>query len=182
VANFDAAIKMMILQKNIFLIIGSVALLCLFSKCKKYPENILLLKNPKKVIAKAGTVHNSERPTGPSWILTNYIINGVDSTNSDFFKVYREEGIKIYLDKTDKEESQWCSCIDIMQTAWSFFDKKKVVMFAGKVSTNSSNPNYLNQRNVFVEPGLRWTIKKLDKNNLWLTADNNGNAYEIRFK
>ena len=143
-------------------------MILLFTTCKKYPENNLWFKNQSNVLARG-----EEKP----WLLDYYAVNDIDSTHAQFLEVWKKDGVAIgRLDSKDGFK-----CLDILVGGWSLFNKKHVVVFGysnANFQTNSSvNPNYSNQRNIFIQSGLRFTIRKLTKTQFWITAEHNNLNY-----
>lgn len=113
----------------------------IFTTCKKYPKNTLILKRPIKVVAGGGN---------NPWVLEYYSVNDIDSSNSDFLIAYKEKGLVI----SSEDGHEKYSCIDILSGFWEFFDKKKIIAFKfadfNSLTYSPSNPTYVNQRNIFL--------------------------------
>ncbi len=150
--------------------------LFLFTTCKKYPENNLWFKNPAKVLA---------RGEGHPWILDYYSVNDLDSTASDFLKVYKEQGIVMII-KPGKSGDYIYNSFDVLHGYWELANKKKNIDFRFTMysffSNSPSNSNYLNQRNIFLESAFEWKINKLTKAQFWISTNYNSIKYEIHFK
>lgn len=147
--------------------------LLFFTGCKKYPKNTLLFRNPLKVVA---------RGENNPWILEYYAVNNIDSTASNFLSAYKEKGLIILTD----EGHEKYNCLEILVGSWEFFDKKKEISFkfssASFLGFSPSYPVYSNQRNIFLESGLRWKIDKLTKKEFWIISELNNTKYEMHFK
>lgn len=148
------------------------AVLC-FISCKKYPENTLWFKNPEKVIS---------RGAWNPWVLEYYAINEVDSTFADYLDSYKDFGVVI----GDKSVGFSFYCKDIIKGGFWLHHKKKFISF-GYAQENFKNnstlfPNYVNQKNIFLNSGQDWKILKLCSTQLWITTEYNGIKYEIHFK
>ncbi|MGZ3883634.1 MAG: hypothetical protein ACXVP0_02515 [Bacteroidia bacterium] len=156
-----------------------------FSTCKKYPDNLLLFRTPGGVLARGDVKENGQGSEGNPWILDKYIVNDVDSTGADMVKVYREEGINMYIQR-GSPDNYYYDCFDITFGVWEFYSHKKVVVFKftdfGYKPNSVLNGAYSAQRNIFMESGLPWTILWLDKKHFWITAHHNGSKYEMHFK
>lgn len=145
----------------------------IFTTCKKYPENNLVFKRPIKVL---------ERWAIKPWILEYYLVNDIDSTNADFLKVFKEQGVvigeKTYAAKLYTE--------GIIQGGYEFKSKKKAIQFFYSQdnfhSNSTTNSNYINQRNIFLDDELHWQIETLCKDQFWIIASFNNSKYEIHFK
>ncbi len=146
-------------------------LLAVLVSCKKYPENNLWLKNPTNVLA---------RGIYQPWILDFYSVDGIDSTQSNFLKAYREEGVSIYIEK-GKPNLNWYRIADFSNSAWEFVNHKKTIRFKSSEMIYNSG-SYSNQRNIFMQRDLVWEIQKLNKKEFFIKASYNSREYEIHFK
>lgn len=138
--------------------IFSLLLVLLISSCKKYPENNLWFKAPKNAML-------------GKWKLELIKVNGIDSTSYEDLKMYVEEGIEL-LDEDIKFKEQY-------EGGWKLDQKKK------HVTINSTSYDqgklFVPQKNLFRD-NQTWKIEKLSKGAFWLSVNNGGSAYEIRFK
>lgn len=80
----------------------------LFYSCKKYPENNLWFKSPKKIIEGV-------------WYLESYKVNGTDSVTFDNFKMFKEKGIRFSPSNGIYNYEQFVG------GTWSLIDKKRKV-------------------------------------------------------
>jgi len=149
----------------------------LFAACKKYPKNTLYFKKPEVVL---------ERMWNSSWKLVYYSVNDVDSTNAPFLTAWRELGVNIDS-AVKKGEYFWFGCYKILDGYLHFSNHKKEIIFSWGISdyTNTgSYPSleYPNQRNIFLEKGLRWKIDMLTKNEFRIISEFKGTKYEMHFK
>lgn len=159
---------------------------CLFfTTCKKYPKNYLWFKAPAVVIAK----------NGEPWRLVYYAVNDIDSTNADFLKVWREQGLVTpALSKDYNKTVQKYECYDVFKGFWSLNNKKKEIRFGGaepsgnfNSGTSALNLNYNKQRYIFMKFGktedvVAWKIDKLTPKEFRIIAEFNNVKYEIHFK
>lgn len=161
------------MRQTLFILSTVFSLGLLFNSCKKYPENNLWLKNPNKVL---------ERGASIPWLLEYYSVNDIDSTNNSFLSVFKELGVVV----GDKNSSYGFYCDGIIQGGYSLKDRKKSIQFFYgdfNFHTNSiANPNYQNQRNIFLDDELHWEINKLTKQQFWIIGTFNNVKYEIHFK
>lgn len=136
----------------------------LFYSCKKYPENNLWFKSPKKIIEGV-------------WYLESYKVNGTDSVTFDNFKMFKEKGIRFSASNGIYNYEQFVG------GTWSLIDKKKKVFLKlVRQSPVLSGYQYSSQRNIFIEEqGLDWKIEKLCENSFWISVINNNINYEIHF-
>ena len=150
-----------------------------FMSCKKYPENTLWLKSPKKM----SPVHG---------YIKAYTVNGIDSL--ELLNVYYEQTIwhsygpynKLIKDvkeeyfnlKTIKKGKADIAC-DL------FYNQHLLTTWAsnGKsINIRSGVDIDYYKRNIFVVSGLNWDIIYLDKNRKSkIKTTYNGNVYEITF-
>ena len=167
-------------RKIYFLIYAIIILVSInFMSCKKYPENNLWFKNPKKM----SPVHG---------YIKAYTVNGIDSL--DLLNVYYEPTIQHGYGPYNK------AIKDVKQELFNISSIKK-----GKADVNcdlfynqhlsstwSSNGKSINirsgvdieyyKRNIFIISGLNWDVVYLDKNmKSKIRTINNGNVYEITF-
>ena len=127
--------------------------------CKKYPENNLWFRTPTNAIMQL-------------WKLDQFVVDGVDSTNFDDVRMYREEGIT-FRDESYHFKEQY-------EGIWKFADKKKKsVMFEEHFS--GLPISYPAQKNIFRDIQT-WTIEKLTDKQFWVSVTNGGIKYQIRFK
>ena len=160
-----------ILNKTLLLLF---AVLC-FTGCKKYPKNVLWWKKPVGVLG---------RGLDNPWKLVYYSVNDVDSTNADFLKVWRMEGIVFDPENWDNSTHPY-KCYDLYEGFWELnYNKKRINFLYGYYNyTNSnSNPSYTNQRNIFLESNLSWKIDKLCPGDFRIIKEYKGLKYEIHFK
>ncbi len=164
------------MKQFVFNIIYIISIICFFTTCKKYPKNWLLFNSPEKVLA---------RGTGRPWIMNGYWVNGNDSLFADYLKTYKNEGL-IIPETAKKSGEQKYNCLDIIYGFWEFTNKKKIIHFKfsdGNFHNSSNvNPNYINQRNIFLTSGQEWNIDKLTKDDFWIISEYNNVKYEIHFK
>lgn len=144
----------------------------LFNSCKKYPENNLWFKHPGKVLG--------ERDYDRPWLLEYYSVNDIDSTNQDFLKAYKEVGI--FMFKGDKTSIEY-RCPGIIGGYIGFFESKKAVVFRYNPSYfHTDGSGYFSQRNIFLDPNIKWKIQKLSKKAFWVITEFNNFKYEMHFK
>ena len=159
-----------------------ITIVC-FSACKKYPENTLWLKNPKRICPVNGSI-------------TSYKVNGIDSLDllDLYYKVYPVSTGDPYIDNPNKEFKKELfisrtfsrkNGIYSVRTQHVYFSaisviwdqkKKSVIIYA----PNSDTIYY--KKNIFIEEQY-WEVIYLDKNgkSKIKTTFNNGNTYEITF-
>ena len=154
-----------------------------FTTCKKYPENNLWFKNPAKIIARGGL--NTWKGENP-WKLDFYSVDGIDSTNSSFLNIYKEEGVVIFIDGNVRKGTYKFQCSDVLYGFWDCDSPKKVMHFNFGVNNFKSNSlvnaNSQNQRNIFMYSHLPSKILKLTKEQFWIQLEFNSISYEIHFK
>lgn len=156
-----------------------------FDACKKYPDNVLVFRTPGGVLARGDKKENGQGSEGNPWVLQKYMVNGVDSTGADYLKVYRDEGINLYIQR-GSPDNYFYDCYDITFGVWEFYSHKKVVVFKfteyGFKPGSALNAAFSAQRNIFMESGLRWDILWLDKKHFWISTSYKGVRYEMRFQ
>ena len=150
-------------RKIDFLIYAIIILVSInFMSCKKYPENNLWFKNPKKM----SPVHG---------YIKAYTVNGIDSL--DLLNVYYEPTIKHGYGPYNK------AIKDVKQEYFDVRSSKKGIAnincdlfsgYIGVITTWSSNKKSINirsgidleyyKRNIFLVSGLNWDVVYLDKN------------------
>jgi hypothetical protein len=143
--------------------------------CKKYPDNTLWFKNPVRVIGRGAL---------DPWKLVLYKVDDRDSTSAEYLKIWRIEGLVIEPENFDNTTHPY-NCLDIIDGFWHFSKNKKRIYFRFGItnySNSPSNPNYVNQRNIFMVNGLEWKIDKLTPDELRIITETGGTKYEIHFK
>jgi len=135
----------------------------------------LICKKPEVAISRI----NENR-----WKLIYYSVNDIDSTSSPFLDGWKQIGINI--DGLGKYGKSFY-CDKILIGGWSFSKNKKEMSFSwGSTDfTNTGsyvNPEYPNQRNIFLSQGLIWKIDKLTKNELRLVTEYSNRKFEMHFK
>lgn len=166
--------------KKITYIFFTIYSMLLFTTCKKYPKNLLLLKRPAVVV---------ERSKNNPWILEKYIVNDIDSTGLDFLQAYKKDGLiveryqhQLFEEAVNSSHSFTTNTL----IGYVFFGAKAKVMHFNFNDDNffeyGNNHAYNTlQRNIFIKSGLNWKIDKLDKNNLWIITTYNNVKYELHF-
>ena len=172
-------------MKTLLYKIGPICIIIIvcFSTCKKYPENTLWLKNPKRICPVKGSI-------------TSYKVNGIDSLDllDLYYKVYPVSTGDPYIDNPNKELKKELFISHTfsrkngsfsVRTLHVYFyeidviwDKKKNSIL---ISAGNSDTIYY-KKNIFIERQY-WEVIYLDKNgkSKIKTTFNNGNTYEITF-
>jgi hypothetical protein len=156
---------------NYFSILFSV--IFLFDACRKYPENNLWFKHPGKVLG--------ERDYDSPWILDYYSVNDVDSTSQDFLKAYKEIGV--YMLRGNKKSIEF-RCPGIIGGFIRFNDTKEKYIEFHYVNSNfhTDGSGYFTQRNIFLDPNIKWKIQKINKKSFWVIGEYSNLKCEIHFK
>lgn len=162
-----------------------LVLLCLFClSCKKYPENNLWFKNPKKISFMEGH-------------LTHWIVNGVDSIDYLDNYFYNDNNNNPYTHKfSDLEFTSRCLAkgfyelsVDnpsdysqinsiINSVEYEYKEKCKKIKFYKTATILSSF-----KKNIFISDDIVWEIIYLNRKNdkRKLKGNYNGNTYELQF-
>lgn len=147
--------------------------------CKKYPENTLWFKSPKRLSFICGKI-------------TSYKVNGIDSLQ--FLDSYYSPGISKISEGNIDCYATCNSCKGMHDFAYAtelnigfrtiyngtceYGNRYKTVKIYSKPDTSYY------KKNIFVESGLDWDIiylSKKDNKRKMKTTLSNGNTYEIQF-
>lgn len=165
------------------LLFGLFFIAC-FTTCKKYPENSLWFKNPKRLAFMEGH-------------LTHYIVNGFDSISyldnyfyPDIFnnpythafsdlEVHSYNGSKGHFEVSFDSPADYASVSNVIQSIKYSYDKGgKHIQLSG---TNSILQTY--KKNIFISDDIKWTILYLSKKDSKrkMMCLHNGIQYELQF-
>ncbi len=161
------------MKQNIKTYLLLAILLLLFATCKKYPENNLWFKNPKKIYPFQGYI-------------TKYEVDGIDSLDllNKFYgnqlglnKNFREAKFTTYGDYGDTR----CSLIFggglSSSVNYEFVKKKKYLNINLSVGDTT-----VYKKNIFINFDVEWQIIRLAKSGSFkLKTKHNGKNYEIQF-
>lgn len=167
------------IQKNVFVL--GIVFLAFFTTCKKYPENDLWFKNPKRIAIINGYIYEYKvnyidslnglnafyKPVIPSW---PYPYNKIDRD------IRKEHFIACCRDN-----NHWDITCDLFERVdYSISQDKKRINIGAMVDTNYY------KKNIFVSKfgDIDWDIIYLNKDGKKskIRTTYNGNMYEITFE